>query len=156
MITLEDHPSLIGERRGKLPHFGSGSVSCVSRSADHLDVFAVSQTEVVRTAAWQPGDQTWRGWWSVANGKTLPGAPVSAVSRSTDKLDVFVVGLDGVIYTAAWQPADTTWGGWWPLPSRKSVLGAPVSAISRSAATCSCPMRHQPCHAVNPGSQAAV
>ena len=51
---------------------GGGAVSCVSRWADHLDIFAVSHGEGVRTAAWQPGDQTWRGWWPVVNGTTLP------------------------------------------------------------------------------------
>lgn len=42
------------------------SVYGVSRSADHLDIFAVSPDTGTYTAAWEPSfGATWRGWWSV-------------------------------------------------------------------------------------------
>jgi hypothetical protein len=107
-------------------------VSVVSRSADKLDVFAVSRVQGVQTAAWQAGDVPWRGWWPIAGGKSLPGAPVGVVSRSKDLLDVFLVGLDGGIYTAAWQPGDTAWRGWWPVAGGKSLPGGTVTGVSRA------------------------
>jgi hypothetical protein len=82
-----------------------------------MDIFAIGADGTVYTAAWEPGDTVWRGWWSVAGGKSLPGAPLSAVSRSANLLDVFAVGLDARVWTAVWQPSDDANGfrGWWPI-----------------------------------------
>ncbi|NOT64320.1 MAG: hypothetical protein HOP19_29230 [Acidobacteria bacterium] len=111
---------------------GLGPVSIVTRSPNHLDAFAVSLDGQVYTAAWQPEDTEWRGWWPINGVEVAPCAPVCAVSRSTDKLDVFVVGLDGQVYTAAWELGDTAWRGWWPVGNLKTVLHASISAVSRS------------------------
>jgi hypothetical protein len=70
----------------------------------------------VWTAAWQPGDTNWRGWWVIGGLETVQTACVDAVSRSADKLDIFVRGQDRAIYTAAWeQGRDTNWRGWWRI-----------------------------------------
>ena len=46
-------------------------IGSVSRSTDKLDVFSIGQDGRVYTAAWQPGDTAWRGWWVV--GKLVCG-----------------------------------------------------------------------------------
>ena len=115
-----------------VPGAGTGPVSVISRSLNKLDAFAVGLDGYVYTAAWQPGDTAWRGWWRIDGVEAAPCAPVCAVSRSTDKLDIFVVGLDGHVYTAAWQQGDTKWRGWWQVGNLKTVLHAPVNAVSRS------------------------
>ncbi len=112
---------------------GIGPVVAVSRSPDKLDIFTVGRDGVVYTAAWQPGDRAWRGWWPIPGVVAAPCAPVSAVSRSKDKLDVFVVGLDGRVHTAAWEAGDDHWRGWWTIGDLKTVLHAPIAAVSRSA-----------------------
>lgn len=111
----------------------SPAVGAISRSQDKLDIMVVRGDGSAITAAWQPSDSSWRGWWPVANGRATPGIPVTAVSRSKDKLDIFMVGLDGRVWTAAWQPGDTSWRGWWAIGSLKTLPGTPVGAVSRSA-----------------------
>ena len=101
------------------------SVFGVSRSADHLDIFAVGTDHGIYTAAWQPDfADGWHGWWQVLGGVAAPGTSVFAVSRSTDHLDIFAVGTDHAIYTAAWQPdfADG-WHGWWRIQNGTSTWG---------------------------------
>ena len=49
---------------------GIGPVAAVSRSPDKLDAFAVGNDGVVYTAAWQPGDTAWRGWWPINSPRT--------------------------------------------------------------------------------------
>lgn len=112
---------------------GIGPATVVSRSTDKLDAFAVGLDGHVYTAAWQPGDTKWRGWWQVGTIEAAPCAPVGAVCRAADKLDIFVVGLDGRVYTAAWQAGDTTWRGWWQIGGFVTALHAEVAAVSRSA-----------------------
>jgi hypothetical protein len=115
-----------------VPGAGIGRVSIISRSPDKLDIFAVGLDGKVYTAAWEPGDTSWRGWWRIDGVETAPCAPVTAISRSTDKLDIFVVGLDGHVCTAAWEPG-FGWRGWWRIGDVSTTLHAPVSAVSRSA-----------------------
>ena len=67
------------------------------------------------TAAWAPGDQGWRGWWSIGNLRVAARTPVGVESRSSGLLDVFVAGIDLNVYTAAWVPGDQDWRGWWAL-----------------------------------------
>lgn len=111
-----------------------GAVCAVSRSADHLDVFAAGADGVVRTAAWEPGfADGWHGWWVILDGRTVPGGAVTAVSRRPDYLDVFVVGLDSHVYTAAWSPtAAGGWGGWWRIGDATAPPGSAVTVVSRS------------------------
>jgi hypothetical protein len=109
-----------------------GPVVAVSRSPSKLDVFTVGSDGFIYTAAWEPGDTAWRGWWQIPGVRAAPCAPISAVSRSKDKLDVFVVGLHGRVHTAAWESGDSAWRGWWTVGDLVTVLHAPVTAVSRS------------------------
>ena len=76
-----------------------------------MDIFVADGGGNIQTAAWQPGDLAFRGWWPVANGKTMPRAMIHGISRSRDKLDIFATGADGAISTAAWQAGQTAWSG---------------------------------------------
>ena len=106
-------------------------MSGVSRSSDKLDVFAVGTDGGIYTAAWEPGDPGWQGWWQVAGGIAAPGTSVFGVSRSADKLDIFAVGTDFGIYTAAWEPGDPRWQGWWRIGTLTVAPGSNVYAVSR-------------------------
>jgi hypothetical protein len=106
-------------------------ISGVSRSADKLDVFAVGSDGGIYTAAWEPGDTSWQGWWPVAGGVAAPGTAVFGVSRSTDKLDIFAVGTDFGVYTAAWEPGDASWQGWWRIGTLTVAPGTNIHAVSR-------------------------
>ncbi len=108
-------------------------VTCVSRSADKLDVFVVGTDGGVWTAAWEPG-QEWRGWWRIGGSIFPPEAMIGAVSRSQDHLDIFATDVGGQVLTAAWDPAFTDgWPGWWQIQGGRARPGAPVTAVSRSA-----------------------
>ena len=111
---------------------GLGPVSAVSRSADRLDVFAAGADGFVWTAAWQPGDLSFRGWWRVGDLEVPPCSAVTAVSRSADRLDVFATGLDGRIWTAAWAPGDAVFRPWARIGDLTAVAGAEVGAVSRA------------------------
>ena len=104
----------------------------ISRSTDKLDVFVVGTDRGIYTAAWQPGDTAWRGWWRIAGGAAAPFTAIHAVSRSQDKLDVFAVGTDRGIYTASWQPGNTTWQGWRRIAGGVAAPGTSVTGVSRS------------------------
>jgi hypothetical protein len=109
-------------------------VTVVTRSTDHLDVFAVGTDGHVYTAAWEPDfADGWHGWWRIGDLVAPQGAPVHCVSRSIDHLDIFVTDSSGNIQTAAWEPdfADG-WHGWWPINGGRAAPGAPVTAVSRS------------------------
>ncbi len=108
-------------------------VGAVSRSADHLDIFATDSGGAVITAAWEPAfTDGWHGWWQIRGGRAAPGAPVSAVSRSADKLDIFVIGTDNGTYTAAWEPGFSDgWHGWWNLNGGRAAHGSLITAVSR-------------------------
>lgn len=111
-----------------------GRVSAVSRSADHLDVFATGLDGVVRTSAWEPsfGD-TWADWRQVAGGTALAGAPVGVVSRSTDKLDIFVADAEGKVLTSAWEPKfGADWAAWRQLGTVRTTPGGEVHGVSRA------------------------
>jgi len=107
-------------------------VSAVSRSTDHLDVFAIGSDSGTYTAAWQPGFSSWQGWWRVQGGIAAPGSSIFGVSRRQDYLDIFAVGTDLGVYTAAWQPGFTSWQGWWRLGNLTVAPGSNVHAVSRS------------------------
>jgi len=109
-------------------------VSIVARDSEKLDVFSVRNDGAVSTAAWDHDVDggAWRGWWSVAGGRTVPGGWVTAVSRAPNKLDVFVVGNDGGVYTAAWESGGT-WQGWWRIKDMVSTPGAYVAAVARDS-----------------------
>ncbi len=101
------------------------SVFGVSRSADHLDIFAVGTDHGIYTAAWEPDfADGWHGWWRIRNGVAAPGTSVFGVSRSTDHLDIFAVGTDHGIYTAAWEAGFTDgWHGWWRIQNGTTAWG---------------------------------
>jgi C1A family cysteine protease len=108
-------------------------VTGVSRSAGKLDVFAAGTNDGTFTAAWQPGDANWRGWWQIQGGVAAPGTFIHVVSRSADHLDAFCVGTDHHVYTSAWQPGDTAWRGWWKIGDLTVAPNTSVTAVSRSA-----------------------
>jgi len=107
-------------------------VSAVSRSANYLDAFAVGADHGAYTAAWQPGDTSWQGWWRIQNGSVAPGTSVFGVSRDPNYLDVFAVGTDNGVYTASWEPGFTSWHGWFRVGTLTVAPGSSVYAVSRA------------------------
>ncbi len=54
--------SLLGIRNAARPP----AVGAISRSKDKLDIMVVRTDGSGVTAAWQPGDHNWRGWWQLS------------------------------------------------------------------------------------------
>jgi hypothetical protein len=126
---IDDEPFFGGD--GVIAPATLPMVTAVSRSADKLDAFAVGTDRGTYTAAWQPGDTKWRGWWPVQGGVVAPGTFMHGVSRGKDKLDIFAIGTDQGTYTAAWQPGDTSWRGWWRIQDGVVAPGTSIHAVSR-------------------------
>lgn len=113
-----------------MARLGYPEIRALSRSADKLDLFAVTQDGSIVSAAWEPAfGAQWHGWFPILGGRSTPGGAVSAVSRRSDYIDIFCVGTEGGIWTAAWQP-DRGWHGWWRIGTLQAPLGALVSAVS--------------------------
>ena len=108
-------------RIGNLASAPGGHVAAVTRDPNKLDVFAVAADGQVATAAWDQNvdGAAWRGWWTIAGGKSAPGSTVAAVARSPDRLDVWCARTDGSLATAAWCQTVATgaWQGWWGVPN---------------------------------------
>ncbi|MBI4704205.1 MAG: hypothetical protein HY744_24105 [Deltaproteobacteria bacterium] len=112
---------------------GVGPVAALSRSNDHLDIFAVGNDGVVYTAGckWKAEGPDWGGWWPIPGVKVAPCAPVTAVSLYQDWLDVFVVGRDdGHVYHAFWRPGMKSFDPWHQVGDLVTVLHAVVSAVA--------------------------
>ena len=108
------------------------SITITSRRPDHLDAFCVGMGDRrIYTAAWQPGDTEFRGWWPVAGGIAAENTQVHAVSRSLDKLDLLCVGSDRRIYHAAWQPGDAAIKGWWGINGGVASRNSSVTGVVR-------------------------
>jgi hypothetical protein len=144
-------------------------VTAVSRSADKLDIFVVSpdirnphgggpgEFGLVFTAAWEPGPDDWRGWWTAFAEPNEPfcsdGVPIGAVCRSKDKIDIFAAAtvLDATpggppgfagVSSAAWPAVPSFAVPWsWSLvaggaqsvvPLDVESIKPPVTAVSRN------------------------
>lgn len=88
-------------------------VSAVWRDHDHLDLFAVDASGVVRSTyfennAWQPH------WFSIGTVRALPGQPVTAVWRDPGHLDLFLSAANGRIASTFWEPVGK-WHNWFEI-----------------------------------------
>ena len=72
---------------------------------------------------------SWDAWSSVAEGSSMPGAPVTAVGLPDERFALFIADPNGGIYTASGN-ADQGWGaGWSSVAQGSSMPGAPVTAV---------------------------
>ncbi|WBM79373.1 hypothetical protein KIV56_13325 [Cryobacterium breve] len=103
------------------PNFGDGftlnqrtPISVVSRTPDHVDLFAVGKDDAVYTTYYDTNGGWFNRWFRIGDpnfgdGFTLPGlTPISVVSRNPDHVDLFAVGKDDAVYTTYYD----TNGGW--------------------------------------------
>ncbi len=107
-------------------------VTCVSRSADRLDIFVTGTNGGIYTAAWSPSTG-WGGWWRIGTITAPARTPVNVVSRSRDKLDIFITDSAGRVMTSAWEPGLSSWRAWRQIRGGAAAPGAPVTCVSRAA-----------------------
>jgi len=112
------------------------TVSAVSRHADQLDAFIVSNDGGIYTAAWNKNVNKgeWLGWWRIGTQTAPVGSPVTAVARTPGTLDIFVAGDEGKVRTSAWA-TDANQGLWpaWTTVLDGSVRpGSAVAAVART------------------------
>ena len=109
-------------------------VSCVARTAQHLDVFWIGQDGQVWSQWWDqaPGD-SWDQHPPFAIAAGFPvlaraDSPVSCVARTAQHLDVFWIGQDGQVWSQWWDQAPgDSWDQHPPFPI---AAGFPVLARS--------------------------
>jgi hypothetical protein len=70
-----------------------------------------------------------RPWMSVAEGSTLPGAPVAAVVGEPGVVSLFVADPGGGVYTIS-GGAVGGWGDWEPVPGLSTTPGASIAAVA--------------------------
>lgn len=109
------------------------SIAIVSRRPEFLDAFIANPDGSIWSAAADPSNAAWKGWWRIGNLLSTPGGRISAVSRALDNLDIFATDAAGTVKWSHWDP--TSPGGWtaWasPMPAT-SKPGQPIAAVSRS------------------------
>ncbi len=110
---------------------GAG-IAIVSRRPEFLDAFILNPDGTVWTAALDPADPTWRGWWQIGALKGVPGGQITAVSRSLDNLDIFLTNSLGIVNWSHWDPNSGGWTAFMPPIPASTRPGAPVAAVSRS------------------------
>ncbi|KOG36272.1 MULTISPECIES: hypothetical protein [Streptomyces] len=100
-----------------------GQVTSVSRSGDHLDLFAVGNDRRVWTHFWS-ARAGWAADWFPVPGQAVfdPAQRVAAVSRRSDQLDLFVLGHDHHVWSTFWHH-DTV---------RSGLAGEPFTPIPRT------------------------
>jgi hypothetical protein len=110
-----------------VPKFGQdASLQAISRSPDHMDVFAVGSDGQLRSAWW---DGQWHMWFRIGDPILAPGAPVATLVRDDDFMDLFAVAKDGQVHVAWWN--GNPWRGWAAIGDGLFPPGSPVGAISR-------------------------
>lgn len=87
---------------------GAG-LAIVSRRPEFLDVFILNADGTVWSAALDPADPDWKGWWQIGALKGVAKGTITAVSRSLDNIDIFLTDSTGQINWSHWDPGS---GGW--------------------------------------------
>jgi hypothetical protein len=113
-------------------------VTVLSRTPEHMDLFAVGNDGRVHNAWWDSrvNKGMWNDWFVLpGNVQAPPGAPVTALARSPDHMDLFVVGDDGRAYSAWWDAGvnNGRWNDWFLLPGTFTAPpGATIMAVART------------------------
>jgi hypothetical protein len=92
----------------------STSVFVNSKAPNHLDVFAVSSTLGAYTAAWEPGDTAFRGWWEIG----FTGAPGERFDIST------TIDFNGGVTVDGWARLRAARDGTWTFSGHFHDSGA--------------------------------
>jgi hypothetical protein len=106
---------------------GRTSLAALSRSPDHMDVFAIGEDGVVKSTWWN--GNPWHMWFRVGRADFPPHTPITALSRDSDFMDLFAVQADGRVNTASWNA--NPWRQWEPIGESLFEPGTPVAAVSR-------------------------
>ena len=72
----------------------------------------------------------WDPWSSVAEGRSIPGAPVTAIALANERFALFLADPNGGIYTATGNAAQGWGPGWSSVAEGSSTPGAPVTAVA--------------------------
>jgi hypothetical protein len=108
-----------------------GHVSAVHLENNRVAVFVADPSGVVFSNFGNPITQQWDGWdtRTVAEGKTLPGAPVTAVKLSPDRIALFATDTGGGVVAIAGNPVTHFWPGWGYVSGRPTRPGALINAV---------------------------
>jgi hypothetical protein len=120
-------PLLTLSARGRTP------INVVSRSPDHLDVFAVASDGRIMGNWWDR--ISWGGWSQISGGLASPGgagSPVTAVPRYPGHLDAFTVGTDDRVW-GTWWDQGSGWWGWSPIGNLQCRAGSTANVVSRAS-----------------------
>ena len=109
-------------------------VTAVSRSEEHVDLFAVEDGEIW-SSWWHDDGQGWRAWFKIRPEKRFPTAKkVTAVGRGVDHVDLFVLDDKGVVWSSWWHDDNQGWRAWFKVePQTNFPNYAQLTAVSRSS-----------------------
>lgn len=114
-----------------------GYIAAVSRSSDHIDLFATGVDGSVYTSWWREGS-TWsgtRGEWQNLGGDFLPGTSLSAMAPGPEQLELGAVDRFGFVRCTGWRRGQR-WGHWITEGEHThSVPGGRFVGLSPSLAT---------------------
>jgi hypothetical protein len=120
----------------------SGSVSCVSRFPEHIDVFWTTREGSVATAWWDQ-KSLWNPSYRVVGPGIAGAGVVSAISRNVNQLDLFWASVDGSVQTA-WRNETNnspSWNSFPVAPPRSTTGTARTLGITGKSAVARLPFR---------------
>jgi len=108
-------------------------VAAVSRTPEHLDLFAIGVDGAVWSSWWTSDGRGWRPWFPIRGEWRFPAeARVTAVSRSQQHLDLFTIDNHGKVWTCWWFEPNARWGDWSQIhPQTRFARDKRVAAVSR-------------------------
>jgi hypothetical protein len=111
------------------------TVTVVSRTPDHLDLFITNQAGSILSTYWDAATSWAGGWFAVpGGGAAYPGSPVTVIARNPDHLDLFLIGTDSQIHSTYWDAATSWAAGWFAVPGGITAnLGSTVTVVARDA-----------------------
>jgi hypothetical protein len=113
-----------------------GTIACVARTQDHLDVFWIGPDGGVGTNWWDQNANNgrWNTPFPIAPRSAAVAGGIACVARLQNHLDVFWVGPDGGIGTAWWdQNANNgQWNPPFPIAQPGTAVVGAVDCVARA------------------------
>ena len=112
-----------------------GHVTAVDLGDNKVAVFLANPLGVVFSTYGNAAAQDWQPWDinTVAQGQSLPGAPITAVGLGRNRVALFLADPNGGVYSIAGNPVTQRWGGWIFVPERLTTPGAYITPVVMSA-----------------------
>jgi hypothetical protein len=93
-----------------------GSLAAASRSAEHVDVFAIGPEGTVWSTGRHGREITWTQWFQIGGQRGIEKtAKIAATCRTSTHIDLFVLDSTGVVKSTWFEDDGQGWRDWFPI-----------------------------------------